>query len=412
VASEKYLAVIGLSEEDTAHLRLLLRMVAGQLQNRWRWGAEENADLVIIDPAEMPGQIARNRAYSGGRRCAVYSETETLRDGELRLPRPPKADGLVTMLNGTGATATNFGAPVMQQKDDFYDLDTFTPEFELEDEDTAEARSRQHEHTPAPGLDEVLKPDEAATKPQFAVPLQLDDDTGVSRGGGPSVRSERRVADSVEGFRKPGKQEGINMAPLAMRGTTTETGKHALRDYLTRNLLGGPASISIKGAPSLVFDPKEKVFHAAGKLSDLTPYCMVELPHSAWRPVTSHELGRLRTEHPAQAYSHLVWLDVLAHSQGRLAKHLDPGGRYKLKTRPQLEHDFPNHPRIATAMTQAAKLNEIAAASGAPMGEVFALVNAYDAIGLIEVEPRLPRHDEPSTSKGLLARLRKPFGKN
>ena len=411
MASEKYLAVIGLSEEDTAHLRLLLRMVAGQLEHRWRWGAEENADLVIIDPAEMPGQIARNRAYSGGRRCAVYSETETLRDGELRLARPPKAESLVAMLNGTGATASNFGAPVIQQKDDFYDLDTFTPEFELEDEDTAEARSRQREHIPAPGLDEVLKPDAASAKPQFAVPMQLDDDTHVARSSGPSTRSERRVADSVEGFRKPGKQEGINMAPPAMRGTTTETGKHALRDYLNRSLLGGPASISLKGAPNLTLDPKEKVFHAASNLSELTPYCMLELPHSAWRPVTTHELSRLRIDQPAQAYSHLIWLDVLAHSQGRLAPHLDPGGRYKLKTSPQVERGFPNHLRIASAMAHPAKLNEIAAASGVPMGEVFAMVNAYDAIGLIDVERRLPRHDTPASSS-LLSRLRKPFGKN
>jgi hypothetical protein len=108
----------------------------------------------------------------------------------------------------------------------------------------------------------------------------------------------------------------------------------------------------------------------------------------------------------------LVWLDVLARSEGRLAPHLDPGGRYKLKSWPQIEHDYPNHLRIATAMTHPAKLNEIAAASGAPMGDVFAMVNAYDAIGLIDVERRLPRHDTPASSSGLLARLRKPFGKN
>jgi hypothetical protein len=44
------------------------------------------------------------------------------------------------------------------------------------------------------------------------------------------------------------------------------------------------------------------------------------------------------------------------------------------------------------------------------MAEVFALVSAYDAIGLIEVERRLPRHEPPAPT-GLLARLRKPFGK-
>ena len=37
------------------------------------------------------------------------------------------------------------------------------------------------------------------------------------------------------------------------------------------------------------------------------------------------------------------------------------------------------------------------------------LVNAYDAIGLIEVEPRIPRHTEPEKSRGLLSRLKKPF---
>ena len=43
------------------------------------------------------------------------------------------------------------------------------------------------------------------------------------------------------------------------------------------------------------------------------------------------------------------------------------------------------------------------------MGDVFDLVNAYDAIGLIEVEPRIPRHTEPEKSGGLLSRLKKPF---
>ena len=40
----------------------------------------------------------------------------------------------------------------------------------------------------------------------------------------------------------------------------------------------------------------------------------------------------------------------------------------------------------------------------ASMAEVFDVVSAYDAIGLIEVEPRLPRHEAPA-SGGLLARL-------
>jgi hypothetical protein len=160
----------------------------------------------------------------------------------------------------------------------------------------------------------------------------------------------------------------------------------------------------------LTLDPKEKVFHSAGSLKVLAPYCVQPLPHAAWRPITSAELGRLRISQPAQPYSRLVWLDTFVHFEGRLAQHLDPGGRYRLKSRPDFRRDYPQHLRIATAMQHPAKLNEIAASSGAPMDEVFAFVSAYDAIGLIEVERRPPRHFTPAPA-GLLGLLRNPFGK-
>jgi hypothetical protein len=411
VASEKYLAVVGLNEEDTAHLRLLLRMVAGQLEHRWRWGAEENADLVIIDPSDLAGQLGRNRAYSGGRRCAVFSESEPLRDGELRLNAPLKPDNVVAVINGNTSGQTRLNVPVIQQKEDFYDLGTLNPEFQLEDEETADARSWQRESKPALGLDELLQPDTESKKPQFAVPGKLDAETRIEGTHGPSARSERRVADSIAGLRKQ-QPEGINIGPPVKHGSlTADSARHGLRDYLRSPLLGGPATICIEGAPSLTLDPKEKAFHTIGKLRTLTPYCNADLPRSAWRPVTTHDLGRVRAEQPAQPYSRLIWLDALIRSGGRLASHLDPGGRYKLKRQQQTEADFPNHASILTALAAPAKLNEIATASGKSMNEVFDVVNAYDAIGLIEVERRLPRHAEPKPS-GLLARLRKPFGKS
>lgn len=413
MASERYLAIVGFNEEDTAHLRLLLRMVVGQLEHRWRWGTEENADLVIIDPDELAGQIARNRAFSSGRRCAVFSESETLRDGELRLTRPPKAENLAAVLSGSVSSAPPLDSPLVQQKDDFYGLDTLGPEFELEDEEAATLRSLQRESNPAPGLDELLKPDEAARKPQFAVPGQLDEDTLIEGTSGPSKRGDRRVADSVEGFRKPGKQEGINMsAPVKRGASTVDQSRHSLRQYLQGNLLGGPATFSINGAPPLTLDPKEKVFHASGQLHALAPYCKEPLPQSGWKRVTTTELAQLRTTQRAQPYSRLVWLEALERSEGRLASHLDPGGRYKLKRWSEIEHENPSHMRIATAMKEPAKLNEIATASGAPMAEVFAVVSAYDAIGMIEVERRLPRHESRAPPGGLLSRLRKPFGKS
>jgi len=412
VASEKYLALVGVGEEDTAHLRLLLRMVAKQLAHRWRWGTEEQADLIIVDPEQLAGQIGRNRAFSGGRRCAVFSESEPLREGELRLHRPPRADNFADVLNGTAATALGADAQVTQFKNDFYDIDALNPDFEFEDEDSAALRMKQQrEAKPALGLEDFLKPDAASHKPQFAVPGKLGEDTLVEGvGDAQSVRSERRMADT-SGFRKTEERaEGINMTAPVKRGLTLDQTSHALRDYLRGNLLGGPAAFNLDGAPTLALDPKEKVFHAPGSLKALEPYCTAELPSSAWRRLTSGELAQLRSTQPARPYADLVWLDVLMNSGGRLASHLDPGGRYRLKSRPRLDAGFPSHARIANALAQPAKLNEIAAASGAPMGEVFALVSAYDAIGLIEVERRLPRHETPSPS-GLFARLRKPFGK-
>ena len=50
---DKNLVVIGLSDDDTAHLRLLMRKAGDQLKQRWRWGTEEGADLVIVDEASM-----------------------------------------------------------------------------------------------------------------------------------------------------------------------------------------------------------------------------------------------------------------------------------------------------------------------------------------------------------------------
>ncbi len=414
MAREKYLAVIGIGEEDTAHLRLLLRMAAGKLEYHWRWGSEDNADLLIIDPAMLAGQIARNRAFSGGRRCAIFSADESLRDGELRLTKPLKTEALIAILNGTIATNVSLNTAVLQQNDDFYDLDAMNPDFELEDDETAEARSRQRENTPAPGLDELLQPDTESAKPMFAVPTQLDNNTSFeAMQQGPSTRGERRIADSTDAFRKPNKPEGINIGVPVKHGPPIDRGKHALRDYLHGNLLGGPATISLDGTPELTLDPKEKAFHTSAGLSALTPYCTQDLAHAAWHPLTSAELGRLRSEQPGQSYARLIWLDALVRSNGRLASHLDPGGRYKLKSWPEIERDYPNHFRIATALTQPTKLNEIATASGAPMAEVFALVSAYDAIGLIEVERRSPRHDPPPAAPGgLLARLRNPFGKS
>ncbi len=407
MSTEKYLVVIGLSDEDTAHLRLMLRAVGSQLDDKWRFGTEDSADLFVVDPTDLAGQIARNRAFSSGRRCIVVG-SEELREGESRLERPFKSDALLAALNTTSATGVSQSDSVNRFNTEFYDIDAFTPDFEIEDDQAAAARSRQREANPALGLDELLRPDAEAAKPQFAVPVSLNDDTSLSYADSSSARRENRLNDSVQGLRREEKHEGIN---LARGAASSDSGMFPLRKYLEGNLLGGPATVTLEGAPPLTLDPKEKQFHSPGTLRQLSPYCRRDFAREAFRALTSQELQRQRVEYTTHPYSQLVWLDVLIRSGGRLAGHLDPGGRFRLKIYPKSEKEFPKHSAIVNALQAPVKLNEIATAARASMGDVFDVVNAYDAIGLIEMERRAPRHSEPEKPTGLLARLRKPFGR-
>ena len=117
----------------------------------------------------------------------------------------------------------------------------------------------------------------------------------------------------------------------------------------------------------------------------------------------------MRESEPAQPYLRLLWLYVLVHSEGKLARHLDPGGTYRLTRWIEIERDFSSYFRIASTMLQGARLHEIASASGASMADVFDAVNAFDAIGLVEWQPRAPRGGEPAPEpkKGLMQRLKK-----
>ena len=57
--------------------------------------------------------------------------------------------------------------------------------------------------------------------------------------------------------------EGINLG----RGTaSSDAGMYPLRTFIEGSLLGGPASVSLEGAPPLTLDPKEKQVYTPGTL--------------------------------------------------------------------------------------------------------------------------------------------------
>src|SRR5262245_57026297 len=128
---DKNLVVIGLSDEDTAHLRLLMRKGADQLQHRWRWGTEEGADLVIVDPNAFAGQMARTRATAAGMRVAVVTDEATPSTTELRLHRPMKLANVVDVLNQSGGGLA-LVAQIGSASDDLYLEFAATPSHKLD----------------------------------------------------------------------------------------------------------------------------------------------------------------------------------------------------------------------------------------------------------------------------------------
>jgi hypothetical protein len=411
-AEDKTIAVVGVSDEETAHLRLLMRRATGELSHSWKWGSESNADLLVVDPASFAGQMARTRAQAAGMRCAIFSDDETLAGAELALHRPLKAASVIDVLNRAARMAER-SEGIVPHKQDFYFHDLGEDAAGADDASempVAPQASAPDDKAP-PGLDELLRVDPVEVRSAARIKAALDENTTVFGTSGTTARSEARGKEAPDVLAR-GRSDPPPEAVLVRRtGAAPDMARHNLRIYLDSDVLGGPARITLPDVPPLVLDPKLKVFHSPGRLATLEPYCRTALRPADWQALTTAELTELRTTEPAQPYLKLIWLYVLVHSEGQLARHLDPGGTYKLSRWIEIERDFSEYFRIASTMLQPGRLHEIAAASGASMADVFDVVNAYDAIGLIEWQPRAPRGgvpvEEPKT--GLFGRLRKSF---
>jgi hypothetical protein len=407
---EKTIAAVGVSDEETAHLRLLMRRAASELSHAWKWGSESNADLLVVDPSSFAGQMARTRAQSGGMRCAIFSDAPDVTGTELALKRPLKAANVLDVLNRAARMAER-SEGIVPHKQDFWFRDIGESEpGEGDAFGLSEAMQRPvDKDAAAPGLEELLRIDPVEVREAARIKTSLDENTTVLGTSGPTARSEVRGRESPDVLSR-GRDAPSEPAFVRRTGAAPDMARHTLRVSLDGDLLGGPARATLPDAPPLVLDPKLKVFHSQGRLASLEPYCRTALRPADWQTLTSAELNELRATVPAQPYIKLIWFYVLLHSEGQLARHLDPGGTYKLARWIEIERDFSEYFRIASTMLQPGRLHEIAAASSASMADVFDVVNAYDAIGLIEWQPRTPRGggepvEEPK--QGLLGRLKK-----
>ncbi|MEO5595544.1 MAG: hypothetical protein ABIQ97_00130 [Lysobacteraceae bacterium] len=389
--SNKIIACIGASEEEVAHLRLLLRTAASQLSAAWDWGTEHHADLIVVDPGNLVGEAARGRALQRGVPCAELIAADVLEPDGPYLKRPLRREDFVALLNG-GRKRVVAPLSVLSQGADFFMVDLG----EYDDDDAADMAAPLPWQRELPSSDELddfeslFKRDDLAATPQFMIPDKLKLQTGVEYTGEQTDRSSRNALS-----RDPFATEAIsgdqaNIDPsLRSFSVEVDEGEYPLRDYLSGTLLGGPSAIVLPGLPLLVLDPKQQMFHVDGGLKSLEGYCGKPLRRSDWRNVLSVELADVRARIPAQPYIRLQWLDRMITANGYLASHLDPGGSYRLTHTLELAQDYPHAFRIGEAMLgPMQKLHDIVAASNTSMAEVFSVVSAFEAVGYVKWQLR------------------------
>jgi len=416
--AEKVIAAVGISDEEIARLRLLMRKASDQLMQSWRWGSETHADLLVIDVNGFAGQMARSRAKVSGLRVALVVEPGGGTEGEPAMYRPFKLENVIDVLNqvsDAGKVSAHKPAPV----EDYFEASLRRAGL-LADEDglvfDETGAQRLVDEDVAPGLDDLIRGHPLADPYTNLNPSMLDDSTRLEPTGEHTRRSEARSDRERELQGVSPAQQGAARSALPPEKIDTDLAAgHRLRDYLKGHLIAGPVQIAWAGAGVLTLDPKNASFHSPDPLAKLEGYCRQPMKRADWRRLTSAELAGIRQSQPAQPFERLVWLDTLVNAQQKLASHLDPGGSFQLSRWLELERDHPRFARIGDAMRRPARLHEIAAASGSEMGDVFALVTAYDAIGCLKWSPRPPRHAEPEDDgkmASLMKKLRKPFRKS
>ena len=388
MAREKIIDCIGASDEDVAHLRLLLRTANAQLNAPWRWGPEEHADLVIIDADNLVGFAARARVVQRGVPCAELIAADAPQPDGLFLRKPLRREDFVALLNDSGQRVV---APfaVLSQDEDFFNVDL--GEYEEGGELPVIAEAPRVTLPAAEELDAfeaLFKRDDLANTPQILLPDHLEDATSVEYTGERTTRSLRNA-----NARKPFINDSVSPGNIdpSMRSfaNAQDEGAHPLGDYLAGSLLGGISQIALPDLPMLVLDPKEQVYHAEGDLPALEGYCRELLHRDDWRALLSEQVREVRERLPAQPYVRLQWLQRMIAANGYLSQHLDPAGGYRLTRVLEIAHDYPRAFRIGAAMSgEPQRLHEIVAASDTSMAEVFSVVSAYDAIGWVEWQLR------------------------
>jgi hypothetical protein len=303
----KRFALAGLAESDRTEFTRLLARAGTLLDEPWTLLDEQGrADLVILDPEQFAGRVARVRALNERTNFAVIIDADAeTPEAWLVLRRPLSTEALVEMFNRASCC----------------------------DAESNPEQAKAVENVTAPGAE-----------------------AREARASFQSPRAPRACTD---------------FNSLVQRGALV---------------------IERAGLPRMVIDPAAGNYHANAPLSRLEPYFLDPLKAGEYRQLPSSRLDEMRATAPGRPLVHLHWMSALLRSNGCLGAHLDPGGTYRVQRWMSVYGEYRKQYRIATMMLRPLRLHEIARKADAKMVEVFDVVNAYDAIGLLEWEPRKSRY--------------------
>jgi hypothetical protein len=187
--------------------------------------------------------------------------------------------------------------------------------------------------------------------------------------------------------------------PASTRASFLDVRRERICTNLDALMQRGAVLIERHGMPPLLIDPVTDTFHSTARLVDLEPYFLEVVSGHERKRIGGSQLAAFRKAVPGRPLLRLRWLHALMRSNGWLAAHLDPSADYRLRNWFPLDADYRKQHRIAVTMLRGAPLHRIAASAKANMADVFDVVNAYDALGLIECK-RQPRYDVPDGPRG------------
>lgn len=371
------LGLTGMDPATETALQAAFKQANAGIGRRFSLAPEADADYVVVDMDSMYGPMSWLRLHGAGK--TVIGLTSAPRtQADFRLGRPFDATSLDTLLHeiagragaGTAMPATE-EPPVLTP----VPAQTFAPAVPTPTPATASetvASAVPSGFTPAPAPQDLLPEEQPEpVDPEWVAPPEP--------------------------------------APMPEPPFAPPSHASVLADWLAPQALQQRLRYRRAAGPTLLIDPQARRYHGPATLKPLADYFEGSVRLADFDAIDDATWAReTAVAGEAQLLSRLQWYAGLLAGKGELLPGNDPTGRYRLNKWPQTEREFPKHFRIATTMMKApATLDEIAAASGVPLGDVADFVNANLATGFAECAPEPSSEPtEPAKPSSLFGRLR------